>query len=322
MSLGKDGTYSEATIRRHGELLSNRCKKRFKHFFKRYDKAGIDCFRLYDWDIPEIRAVVDYYRGHLVVGEYQRSQTGENWLPGVATGLSEALNIPAENVHLKQRRTATEGERYKPLQKQGMRFEVREHQLKFWVNPSDFLDTGLFSDHRITRQRLMAECQGKTVLNLFSYTGAFTVAAAEAGAEKVTSVDRNDTYLKWAEDNLRLNDLGVENCEFIQTDAFHFLERAIRQERKYDIIVVDPPSFFQDREKNERFDIFNDHPELLASVFNLVQAGGKVYFSTNHQRFEEQFNDLEFKEVREISAQTVPEDYRNRKVHRCWEFTF
>src|SRR3989338_3518648 len=163
----------------HAEILANRIRNRFAHLSKRFRKQNIDCFRLYDWDIKEVRVVVDWYAGHVVVGEYVRWQTGSDWLPQMAVAVAEALKLSPDKVHVKKRRTATEeGPRYSRLGSQGERLKVRERNLYFLVNLSDFLDTGLYSDHRDTRVIIGQLARNKDFLNLFAYTGAFTCAAA------------------------------------------------------------------------------------------------------------------------------------------------
>lgn len=174
----------------HAEILANRVRKNYRHLFKRFKKQNIDCFRLYDWDIPEVRAVVDWYAGHLVVAEYERLQTGPEWLSQMAAAVASALGVPMEKTHIKRRHTKTEeGPRYSKLGSRGERIEVRERDLRFWVNLDDFLDTGLYSDHRGTRMIIRELAKDKDFLNLFAYTGAFSCAAAAGGAKTTTTVD-------------------------------------------------------------------------------------------------------------------------------------
>ena len=294
-------------------------RARFRHLFRRFKRQNIECFRLYDRDIPEVRAVVDWYAGHLVVGEYVRWQTGPDWLPRMAKAVGEALSIPAERVHMKRRRTGTtEGPRYSKMGSRGKRFAVRERNLRFWVNLDDFLDTGLFPDHRDTRVIVEKLAAGKDFLNLFAYTGTFTCAAAAGGARSTFTVDRSETYLKWAQDNLKLNGLQGQQHTIIQSDAVKYLERAYRERRRFTLAFVDPPSFFQNHSKGVSFDINRDHPDLLRRVLKVMVRGSTVFFSANHQRFAPHLEGLPVKDFTEITPATIPEDYRNRKVHRCW----
>jgi 23S rRNA G2069 N7-methylase RlmK/C1962 C5-methylase RlmI len=304
----------------HAEILSNRLKKQFRHFSRKYKKQNIDCYRLYDWDIKEVRAVVDWYAGHLVVGEYERLQTGEDWLPRMAKAAGEALNLPPENIHMKTRRTnVEEGPRYNKLDSKDERFQVRERDLKFWVNLNDYLDTGLFSDHRDTRVIINKLAEGKDFLNLYAYTGAFTCAAAAGKARSTVTVDRSATYINWAQDNLELNGLWNKQHTLIQSDVDEYLAKARDKGAKFTLAFVDPPSFFQDKVKQKSFDINRDHPQLLQNVLKVMARNSIVFFSTNHQRFEPKFEGLAVNDLVELTPKTIPEDYRNKTIHRCWK---
>jgi 23S rRNA G2069 N7-methylase RlmK/C1962 C5-methylase RlmI len=303
----------------HAQLLANRIHKRFRHLSRRFKRQGIDCFRLYDWDIPEIRAVVDWYAGHVVIGEYVRRQTGPDWLPQMAAAVAGALDLSLDRMHFKHRRTKTkEGPRYSKMDCRGERFAVQERNLRFWVNLNDFLDTGLYSDHRDTRVVVGELAKGKNFLNLYAYTGAFTCAAAAGGAKTTVTVDRSATYLNWARDNMELNGLWGSQHTLIQSDAAQYLARVYREGQRFTLAFIDPPSFFQDRNKRISFDINQDHPDLLRNVFKVMVPGAMVFFSTNHQRFEPRLEELPMKDLTELTPSTIPEDYRNRRIHRCW----
>lgn len=304
------------------EILANRVRKRFRHLSKRFKRQGIDCFRLYDWDIKEVRAVVDWYAGHAVIAEYVRMQTGPEWLPQMAKAAAEALGLPPERVHFKRRQTKTkDGPRYKRMGHRGERFAVHERDLRFWVNLDDFLDTGLYSDHRDTRVIMRDLAAGKDFLNLYAYTGAFTCAAAAGGAKTIVTVDRSATYLEWAKDNLELNGLAGPQYSFTQSDVQKFLKQAYHERKRWTLAFVDPPSFFNDLTKGVSFDINRDHPALLQAVLKVMMPGSLVFFSTNHQRFEPSLNNLPVIDLAEITSLTIPEDYRNRQVHRLWRMT-
>ncbi|MBN1586090.1 MAG: class I SAM-dependent methyltransferase [Candidatus Omnitrophica bacterium] len=305
----------------HAQILSNRIRNRYRHLSRRFRKQGIECFRLYDWDIPEVRAVVDWYAGHVVIAEYERLQTGPWWLPRMALAVAETLKLSMDQVYVKRRRTGPGKEdrpRYSRLDSRGERFPATERDLKFWINLNDFLDTGLYSDHRNTRVLIREIAQGKDFLNLFAYTGAFTCAAAAGGAKTTVTVDRSETYLQWAQDNLKLNELWGTDHELIQSDVPRFLSQAQKEGRRFDLAFVDPPSFYKEQSRDLCFDINEDHPGLLKSVLRLMKPGSTVFFSTNHQRFEPRFEGLPVQELKELTPRTIPEDYRNRKIHRCW----
>jgi 23S rRNA (cytosine1962-C5)-methyltransferase len=286
------------------EMLANRVRKNFRKLAPRFEKRNIGAFRVYDWDIPEIRAAVDWYEGHLVVAEYARTQTDSlPYLEKLGEAAQQALQ--AKSVHLKKRRA---GEKYERFGKGAQRFEVRERDLKFLVNLDDFIDTGLFADHRETRALVAAEARGKSFLNLFAYTGSFTCAALKGGAKRAVTVDTSQLYLDWARDHLVLNDLPSN--DLLQADAVEFV-RTTKQ--RFELIVLDPPSH-SDR---GGFDVQRDHRSLIDATLALLEEKGTLWFSTNHQRFEPQLQGLHFEEM---TKRTVPEDYR-RTPHRSFRIT-
>ena len=288
-------------------MFANRVRKNFRKLHPRFEQRRIGAFRIYDRDIPEIRAAIDWYEGHLVVAEYAREQTaGIPWLETMARAAADALEIPWERVHLRKRRA---GEKYERLARKGVRIEVREGDLRFLVNLDDYIDTGLFADHRETRALVRKEASGKRFLNLFAYTGTFTCSAAKGGALQTTTVDASQTYLDWARDNLRLNSLT--EGELVRADVGDFLARV--GSRRWQLCVLDPPSYTDHGGKV--FDIQRDHRALIEKTLAVLEPGGVLWFSTNHQRFEPRLDGLEFLEM---TQQTVPEDYRNRAAHRSF----
>ena len=304
-----------------GQMLANRVKKRFKHLRKRFSKENIEVFRLYDWDIPEIRAVVDWYAGHLVIGEYTRRQSVPQWLPIVAEAVAKTMDVPKENVHLKKRKVGRQdGKRYDRIDHTDKKIVVSERDLKFLINPSDYVDTGLFSDHRNTRLMIREMANGKEFLNLYCYTAAFSCYAATGGAKRTLSVDRSETAVKWAKENFKLNHIPETTNRLVHADALDFLKKAKRENESFDLAVVDPPSYSTTRTRNQSFDILTDHPRLLSATLELMKPGGIVFFSTNHQGFELKVDALEVTDIEEITDATIPEDYvRNRQpIHRCW----
>jgi 23S rRNA (cytosine1962-C5)-methyltransferase len=314
----------EAKYRGQAVMLANRVKKRFRHLHKRFARERIEVFRLYDWDIPEIRAVVDWYAGHLVVGEYTRKQSTPEWLPMMGKAVAEVMGIPPEKVHLKERFYGhADGRRYQRVDYTNQLIEVCERDLKFFVNPWDYVDTGLFADHRDTRQLVRRFADGKDFLNLFCYTGAFTCYAARGGARTSVSVDRSKTAIEWAHKNLALNRIEPKNHRLIQAHAFDFLSKAARRNQRFDLAVVDPPSFYTIRNRDESFDIAREHPVLLQAVLQVMRQGATVFFSTNHQSFVPAMEDLAVTDLQEVTNLTIPEDYVNKRknIHRCWRIT-
>lgn len=312
----------DPTLARHAELLANRVRKNERKLHKAFEREGVGAYRLFDRDIPEVRAVVDRYEDHLVLGVYRRVQTDS--IPGYAEGLAraagEAIAIAPAHLHVKARRTRPkDGPRYGRLAQEGARIVVRERALRFWVNLDDYLDTGLFADHRDTRRMVAGWSRGARVLNLFGYTGAFTCAAAQGGAGRTVTVEANPRYVEWARDNLALNGLASDAHALVTADVGAWLEGAPRA--AFELAIVDPPSF-STRFGGRDLDVVRDHPALLSRVAPLLAPGGRVLFSTNHQRFAPRFEELAgYAAIEEITERTVPHDYRNRQIHRAFLLT-
>lgn len=302
----------------HGDMLANRVRKNLRRLRAEFARDDIDAFRVYDWDIPEVRAFVDYYAGHYVVAELQRAQTAEiDYLQYLCAGLCAGLSVPSDRVVGKQRRTRPRGgvQRYGRAGSAGERIAVREGPLRFHVNLRDYIDTGLFADHRITRARVRAQATGRRVLNLYAYTGSFSVAALAGDAAEVTSVDRSGVYLDWAADNVALNQLPSARHRAVRSETRAFLQQAAGRGQVWDLIVLDPPSYSTVGGPGG-LDILRDHPQLLAETLACLAPAGQLYFSTNHQRFEPRFAGLPA-QVEEISDAVQPADFR-RRPHRTF----
>jgi len=307
---------------KQADMIANKVKKKYNHLRKRYARQNIEVFRLYDWDIPEIRAAVDWYAGHLVIAEYTRKQSTKEWLPMMAEAIAQALNVPMSHVHLKMRKMGyQDGKRYERLDHTNKKIIMAERDLKFYINPDDYVDTGLFSDHRNTRQMVRELADGKDFLNLYCYTAAFSCYAALGGARSTVSVDRSDTAISWARDNMVLNGISLESNELILAHTFDFLENAKKKGQKFDLAVVDPPSFSTSKNKKYDFDIVRDHTRLLDAVIRVMRKDSVLFFSTNHQDFKASMDDLDISEIQEITSLTIPEDYQSKrkKIHRCWK---
>jgi 23S rRNA G2069 N7-methylase RlmK/C1962 C5-methylase RlmI len=238
----------------------------------------------------------------------------------MVTTAAEAAGVPPEKSYFKRRKPQKSGGfQYAPQAETGELVEVEEGGHKFLVNLADYLDVGLFLDHRDTRAMVEKEARGKDFLNLFAYTGAFTIYAAAGGAKSTTTVDTSKTYLEWAEKNLRLNQLGGHVHKFVRSDTFEFLERAHGQ---FDLCVVDPPTRSVNRSSGRVFEVQADHGRLLRLILDRMRPGGKIYFSTNYRTF--QFDETRLKEkhdvrVKEITSQTIPLDFERKPSHRCWK---
>ncbi len=313
---------SQKKIEDQALMLANKVKKRYKHLRKRYHRQNLEIFRLYDWDIPEIRAVVDWYAGHLVIGEYSRKQSQKNWLPIMGQAVAKMLQVPKNKLHLKIRRSGfKEGKRYNRINTINKKIAMSERDLTFLINPTDYVDTGLFSDHRNTRQMVKERVKDKTFLNLYCYTGSFTCYAAKGGAKKTVSVDRSETAISWVKENLELNGLYGPHHTLIQKDTLDFLAAATPEYQNFDLAVVDPPSYSTTRVTGQHFDIAKEHPRMLNAVFKRMKPGATVFFSTNHQNFNLKTTHLLPTNITEITHKTIPEDYENKRkqIHRCWE---
>ncbi len=233
-----------AKYENQARMLANKVQKNYKHLKKRFAQQNIDVFRLYDWNIPEIRAAVDWYAGHLVIAEYTRKQTVAEWLPMMGAAVAQSLDVPEENVHLKERRAGKQdGQRYERIAYTNKKIIVSERDLKFYVNPYDYIDTGLFSDHRNTRQMIREIAAGKDFLNLYCYTGSFSCYAAKGGAQTTTSVDRSETAIAWVRENVDLNGITNQGNALVQAHTFDFLYRAKKDTQKFDLAGGDPPSY-------------------------------------------------------------------------------
>jgi 23S rRNA (guanine2069-N7)-methyltransferase / 23S rRNA (guanine2445-N2)-methyltransferase len=314
-------------------MFANRLAKNLKRLRSWADKAGISCYRLYDADMPEYAFAIDRYRSvspdetWLYVQEYAapadieeeavRRRRGE-----ALSSMPEVTGVPPERIKLRTRRRTRRGEQYHKLAEQGSFHTVLEGGLRFLVNFDDYLDTGLFLDHRLTRARLREAAAGRRFLNLFAYTGTATVYAAAGGAAATVSVDLSRTYLDWAQRNLALNATALETRahEFIQADCMEWLSDGARARERYDLVFLDPPTFSNSKRMEGVLDIGRDHGGLIDACMRLLSPDGLLIFSTNAQRFRPDPALSERFVVRDVSGATLPRDFeRNPRIHRCFE---
>ncbi|MCM2371689.1 bifunctional 23S rRNA (guanine(2069)-N(7))-methyltransferase RlmK/23S rRNA (guanine(2445)-N(2))-methyltransferase RlmL [Aporhodopirellula aestuarii] len=305
------------------DLFATRLRKRAKHFRRMMTRRNITCYRLYERDIPEIPLVVDRYENHLHLSEFERPHDRDaashaSWLDLMAATAGEALDVPKENVFLKRRSRQRGKTQHEKVAATDRKFPVQEGGLTFLVNLADYIDTGLFLDHRVTRQMVRDQAAGKHFLNLFAYTGSFTTYAAAGGAASTTSVDLSQNYLDWAQENLQANGLDGPQHQFAAMDISEFIRRH-KPGEVYDLVVCDPPTFSNSKRTDEDWNVQTDAVPLLNNVLKLVRPGGVIYFSTNFRRFKFDSAALAASAVHEISKQTVPDEYRNRRIHRCWK---
>ena len=315
------------------EAVANRLRKNLKHLRKRLDREGVHCWRAYDADIPEYSAAVDIYVGReesrpdkpastwLHVQEYAAPKdipehVASARLAELVRGATAAFDLPRERVAVKTRYKAKGGGKYGRMDQRSNFLIVEEGGLRFRVNLFDYLDTGLFLDHRPVRARLREAARGTRFLNLFCYTATASVYAASGGARTTTSVDLSGTYLDWAEKNLAINGFGGDAHQLIQADCMQWLEH---ERGEYDLIFVDPPTFSNSK-RAEDFDVQKEHARLLRLCAERLAFGGMIVFSNNFRRFKLDAEIAEQFEVRDLSAQTIPFDFtRNSRIHQCYE---
>jgi len=306
--------------------FANRLQKNIKKIEKWAKQQGLDAYRLYDVDLPEYNLAVDRYADHIVVQEYvapkniDENKARQRLLDAVNATL-QVTGIETNKLILKVRQKQKGTNQYEKLANKGEYFYVNEYGAKLWVNLTDYLDTGLFLDHRLTRKMLGEMAQGKDFLNLFAYTGSATVHAALGKAKSTTTVDMSNTYLNWAEQNLLLNDIEGKQHKLIQADCLQWLEKCDRQ---FDLIFVDPPTFSNSKRMEDSWDVQRDHIKLMTNLKRILRQNGTIVFSNNKRGFKMDFAKLEELDLSavEISHKTLPLDFeRNKQIHNCWLMT-
>lgn len=308
------------------EDYANRLRKNVKKLDKWARQEGVECYRIYDADLPEYNVAVDRYADWVVVQEYAPPKTvdeskARQRLFDVIGATLSVLELPTNRLVLKTRERQKGKNQYQKLGEKGDFFEVSEYNARLWVNLTDYLDTGLFLDHRLARQMLGKMSQGKDFLNLFSYTGSASVHAGLGGARSTTTVDMSRTYLEWAERNLRLNGLTGRQHRLMQADCLSWLRES---DETFDLIFIDPPTFSNSKRMEENFDVQRDHLMLMQNLRRMLRPGGTIMFSNNKRGFK---MDLEGLASLGLNAQDItqkslsPDFARNRQIHNCWLIT-
>jgi 23S rRNA (guanine2445-N2)-methyltransferase / 23S rRNA (guanine2069-N7)-methyltransferase len=302
-------------------LFRARLTARARHL-RRWPQRGISCYRLYDKDVPEIPLIVDRYEGHYVIyevgGTLSRTPAEQaDWLDQMIEVAKDVLQVDRCQIVLKKRRRQAPETQYVREGKSEDRKQVQEAGLKFWVNLTDFVDTGLYLDHRIARRLVRSLAHQRRVLNLFAYTGSFSVFAAAGGATKITTVDLSPNYLRWAQDNFRLNGIDPAKHEFIQGDAVEFVHALPRSEL-FDLVIADAPTFSNSKRSRTDWDVQTHHGLLLRSLESHLSKQAVTLFSVHFRRFKLDYSPPPPSQIWEISDRTVPEDFRDRRIHRCW----
>ncbi|MBI0157942.1 class I SAM-dependent methyltransferase [Snodgrassella alvi] len=302
----------------------NRMGKNIKHLRKWAQRQDIEAWRMYDRDIPQYPFAADIYADHVHLQEYDtgwlmHKTDYEKWLAEVVEAVLFVTGLPKEHIHVKKRQRQKGKDQYEKTGVTGTDFVIHEHGRAFWVNLDKYLDTGLFLDHRNTRQKIGNIAAGKRFLNLFAYTGSFSVYAATGGALFSETVDLSNTYLQWAQRNFELNGLDMQAHQIVRADVFQYLQKAVEDHKQFDLIVMDPPSFSNSKKMLDILDIQRDQEKLIDGAMRLLSKQGSLYFSNNLRSFtlnpvlEQRYD------VNNISRKTIPEDFRNTRIHQCWE---
>lgn len=304
--------------------LINRLGKNLKHQLKWAKRQNIEAWRIYDKDIPQFPFAIDVYGEHIHLQEYDtgwlmHEDDYQAWLEDVCEAVQFVTGFPRENIHLKQRARQKGTAQYEKTGTIGEDLVIHENGRQFIVNLDKYLDTGLFLDHRNTRKKVGETAAGKRFLNLFSYTGSFTVYAATGGATSSETVDLSNTYLDWAKRNFQLNGMDLDKHQIVRADVFQYLAEAAQQRKQFDLIVLDPPSFSNSKKMLDILDIQRGQGKLIHGAINLLDKNGMLYFSNNLRTFTLDDEITAKYNVKDISKQSVPEDFRNKKIHQCWE---
>jgi 23S rRNA (guanine2445-N2)-methyltransferase / 23S rRNA (guanine2069-N7)-methyltransferase len=315
-------------VSEHALMFINRLKKNYKHLKKWARKNDISCYRVYDADIPQYAVAIDKYEDWIYVQEYQAPKTVDKnkafqRINDVIDVVADILETKQEYVVLKVRKKQEGSSQYQKQDQKQRKITVHENGLKFLINVYDYIDTGLFLDHRLTRQLIKQLANKRSFLNLFAYTGSVTVYAAAGGARTTTTVDMSNTYLNWAQENLSINgysgNVYTQNRhKFIREDCLQWIEQAINEKQKYQLIFIDPPTFSNSKKMSTSLDINRDHVALLSGCLALLADDGQIIFSTNARNFKLDNSLNEICYVKEITAKTTTEDFRRKPQHRCW----
>ena len=303
------------------QMFANRIRKNRKRLASWIRREQVECYRLYDADMPEYAVAVDIYGSQVHVAEYQAPrgvdpEAAARRLDDVRAALPGALEVEAQDIVYKQRRRQRGAEQYEKQASRGELMSVTEGSARLLVNLHDYLDTGLFLDHRPLRLRIAREAAGGDFLNLFCYTGSASVHAALGGARSTTSVDMSNTYLSWLRKNLAHNGLDETRNTVIKADCMPWLTQA---RGSYDLILLDPPSFSNSKTMEDSFDVQRDHADLVRSAMAVLRAGGQLYFSNNRRGFQLDPELVENFACEDITRKTLDPDFqRNRKIHNCW----
>lgn len=308
------------------EMFRNRLVKVYKHRSKLAKRQQVSCYRVYDHDLTEFPLCVELYEDKIYIAEYLRRHGMEDeehndWLNQCLAVIGDVTGVAPELMYVRQRKRMSHREdQYEKMDTRQEFFTVLESGIKFQVNLSDYLDTGLFLDHRITRGMVKEAAAGKRVLNLFCYTGSFSVYAAMGGAASVTSVDLSKTYLNWAEDNFVINHLkDKQKYQFVHADVLQYMKTI--PPKSFDLIVLDPPTFSNSKRMKDFLDIQRDHVELINDALAALSDEGVIYFSTNFSKFIMEGELIHASQIKDITKATTPFDFEGKLKRWCYKIT-
>ncbi len=303
--------------------FANSIRKNYRHIRKWAKRTLTNAFRLYDREVPHYPLAIDFYAGRYCVHYFSPTRESDDppleLIEETARVLKAVLGASAHDIFWRTRAKNKATRQYEKLGKFEDFFTILEYGVKFKVNLLDYLDTGLFLDHREMRHLIAAQSQGKRLLNLFAYTCSFSVHAAIAGATFTKSVDMSNTYTEWGRENFELNKISLKNHPVVRADCLKFLDEEIHSKEKYDIIIIDPPTISRSKKMEQLFDIQIDYISLLSKGLKLLSEGGVIFFSTNSRKFTLDKTLFPNCRIIEISAKTIPIDFRDAKIHRVWK---
>jgi 23S rRNA (cytosine1962-C5)-methyltransferase len=303
-------------------MLGNRIRKNYRHVRKWAKRTETNAFRIYDWEIGKYPLAIDFYAGRFCVQYFSRDR--ENPEPSqeleqeVEQVLASIFGAKPEDIFWRSRIKRAKYQQYEKTGVQGDFFPILEYGVKFRINLTDYLDTGLFLDHRETRHYVASVSNGKRLLNLFAYTCSFSVHAAMKGAIFTKSVDMSNTYTEWGRENFILNGIGAKNHPIVRADCLKFLDEEIGSRTEYDIIVIDPPTISRSKKMDQMFDVQVDYIFLIEKGLELLAPNGVIYFSTNSRKFIFDENYFAKYDILDVSSKTIPIDFHDPKIHRCW----
>ncbi len=300
--------------------FKNRVRKNYLHLKKWANRTKTNCFRIYDRDIKEYPLAIDFYDGRFCIHYFTSTRESDepraDLYDLVMETLASLFQAKPDSIYWRTRIKRKKVEQYEKAGEAGEFFTVSEYGLQFIVNLTDYLDTGLFLDHRETRRFVASLAKDKKLLNLFAYTCSFSVHAAAAGASFTKSVDLSNNYTEWGKENFLLNNLPLTNNPIIRQDCLQFLKE---EQAIYDLIVIDPPTISRSKKMDQMFDVQKDYPFLITQALKLLSPDGTLFFSTNSRDFDFDTTLIQPCNIRDISKKTIPPDFHNQKIHRCWQ---